>query len=60
MAKEDKYADEMLTDEQLDNVAGGTYSQTADDSRFLNCLNGSTDRYSGARITFTSGTSIEE
>lgn len=28
MAKEDKYADEMLTDDQLDNVVGGTRAET--------------------------------
>ena len=29
MAKEDKFADEMLTDEQLDNVAGGFWLPNA-------------------------------
>ncbi len=52
MAKEDKFADEMLTDEELDNVAGGTCYETADDSRFLNSLNGSTDRYGATKIWF--------
>ena len=28
MANEDKYADEMLTDDQLDNVVGGTRAET--------------------------------
>ena len=51
---------EKLSDEQLEQVAGGKYSQTADDSRFLNILNGSTNRYCGSRISFTSGTEIEE
>ena len=32
---------EILKEEQLDQVAGGTYGETADDSRFLNSLNGS-------------------
>lgn len=34
-----------LTAEQLDNVTGASTSETADDTRFLNSLNGSTDRY---------------
>ena len=34
-----------LTVEQLDNVTGASTSETADDTRFLNSLNGSTDRY---------------
>ena len=38
MAVENKYADEMLTDDELDNVAGGTVEQTVSDSRFLNIL----------------------
>lgn len=29
MAKEDKFADEMLTDDELDNVNGGTRMETA-------------------------------
>ena len=51
---------EKLDDEQLEQVAGGTWVQTADDSRFLNVLNGSTDRYGATRISLTSGTKIEE
>jgi hypothetical protein len=27
MTKEDKFAEEMLTDEELDNVAGGTFEE---------------------------------
>ena len=60
MADKDKYADEIMSDEELDNVAGGDCYETADDSRFLNSLNGSTDRYGGLRISWTSGTAIEE
>ena len=52
--------DEILKEEQLDHVAGGTWGQTADDSRFLNSLNGSTDRYGATRISVTYGTKIEE
>ena len=40
MAEEDKFADEMLTDDELDNVAGGNCYEKADDTRFLNSLNG--------------------
>ncbi|MBQ6005967.1 MAG: hypothetical protein IJL14_06945 [Selenomonadaceae bacterium] len=43
---------EILKDAELDRVAGGTYSETADDSRFLNSLNGSTDRYGDERILY--------
>ena len=49
MTKEDKFADELMSDEELDNVAGGCAEQMADDSRFLNSLNGSTDRYGSFR-----------
>ncbi len=36
---------ELMSDEELDKVAGGSPGQTADDSRFFNSLNGSTNRY---------------
>ena len=52
MAEKDKFADEVISDEELDNVAGGRFTQTADDSRFLNSLNGSTDRYRATRLFF--------
>lgn len=38
MAEKDKYADEIISDEELDGVSGGTPFETADDSRFLNVL----------------------
>lgn len=60
MVDEKKISDEIMSDEELDMVAGGTYDETADDSRFLNSLNGSTDRYGQIRIAMTPGTSIEE
>ncbi|MBR4153401.1 MAG: hypothetical protein IKT98_10640 [Selenomonadaceae bacterium] len=41
---------EKLTDEELDGVAGGNCYQMADDSRFLNSLNGSCDRYGATKI----------
>jgi len=34
-----------LSDEKLEQVAGGNAEQTSNDSRFLNSLNGSPDRY---------------
>ncbi len=43
---------EQLNDEQLDQIAGGTYNETAADSRFLNDLAGLTDRYGAARAFF--------
>ena len=45
MTKEDKFAEEMLTDDELDNVAGGTLGESADDSRFLNVLLHGTNKY---------------
>ena len=44
--------DAAMSDEELDNVAGGTSYEMADDSRFLNSLNGSCDRYGATRIIF--------
>ena len=38
-------ADEILSDEELDNVAGGSCYEIAEDSYFLNSLNGSTGRH---------------
>ena len=52
---EDKYADELMSDDELDGVAGGTAGQMADDSRFLNSLNGSTDRYGSFRTFWGTG-----
>ena len=46
------FADEILSDEKLDGVAGGRAGQTADDSRFLNSLNNSCDRHGAARLAF--------
>ena len=42
--------DEILKAEELGQIAGGNCYETADDSRFLNSLNGSTDRYGEFRI----------
>ena len=46
---------EMMSDEELENVAGGNAEQTSNDSRFLNSLNGSTDRYGPERIAWSFG-----
>ena len=35
MAVEDKYADEVMSDEELDNVAGGTMEEVVEDHKFL-------------------------
>ncbi len=60
MADKDKFADEMLTDDELDQVAGGNAKQCEADSRFLNSLNGSCDRYGEYRIAFSAGTLSSE
>ena len=60
MAEKDKYADEVMSDDELDGVAGGNCYETADDTRFLNSLNGSTDRYGAPRIYFLTGEATRE
>ena len=47
----------MMTFEQLNEVAGGTCCEAANDTRFLNSLNGSTDRF-GTFKCFCSGRPI--
>ena len=42
---ENKFAEEKMTEEELDQVAGGNCYEIAYDSRFLNSLNGSCNRY---------------
>ena len=49
MIDEKKLANAAMSDEELDGVAGGRAGEIADDSRFLNSLNGSCDRYGAAR-----------
>ena len=51
MAEEKKYAEEKLTDEELDNVAGGTVGQTVVDSDLLYDY-GLVDDYHGNTHTF--------
>ena len=43
---------EIMSDKELYGVAGGTYHETSEDSRFLNSLNGSCDRYGDERILY--------
>lgn len=51
MAKEDKFADEMLNDDELDNVTGGTIAETVADS-FALYRRGLTDKaYVGSERT---------
>ncbi len=45
MADEKKIADEVMSDDELDKVAGGTLRESANDSRFLNVLLHGTDKY---------------
>ena len=52
MIDEKKLANAAMNDDELDNVAGGTCYQMADDSRFLNSLNNSCDRYGATKIWF--------
>ena len=51
MMSEKIFAEEILLDEELNKVAGGTGRELADDSCFLNSLNGSTDRYGTFKAT---------
>lgn len=44
---------ELLSDEEVEKIAGGTCYEMADDSRFLNSLNGSCDRYGATNIFFS-------
>ena len=50
--KDDKFADEMLTDDELDGVAGGYYSEVAGDTKFLNELYSSVKTYTSAEAFF--------
>ena len=47
---------EKLSDEELDEVAGGDCYEMADDSRFLNSLNGSVNRYGATHMWLYHGT----
>lgn len=58
MAEEKKYANEIMSDDELDNVAGGACWETGQDSRFLNVLlrgnPAQCDRYGAWRISVES------
>ena len=41
---------EKLSDEELDNVAGSGNIESSNDTRFLNVLNGSIDRYEPPKV----------
>lgn len=41
---------EILSVEQLDEISGGDVYESADDSQFLNKLNGSCDRYGELKL----------
>ncbi len=43
---------ETMSDDELSMVAGGKAGETANDSRFLNSLNGSCDRYGETKVVF--------
>ena len=55
MKDEKIFDNEVLSDDELEKVAGGNAEETANDSRFLNSLNGSTDRYGPERIAWSFG-----
>ena len=44
---------EQLNDEELENVAGGTWNDTADDAKFFHALNGSTPFLRGIEVAFS-------
>ena len=45
-----------MSDEELEQVAGGTYNETAADTRFLNDLAGLCDRFGATKAFFQFGT----
>lgn len=51
---------ELLSDEELDQVAGGTYRQTADDSHYLHKLDPTFAEISETELVFTSKGSYEK
>lgn len=59
MAKEDKFADEVLSEDELEQVAGGTYEQTSEDSGFLYCY-GLCPAFDVLDLQLTSGRAREE
>ena len=47
---------EEMSDEELEQVAGGTFKETAGDTRFLNDLAGLCDRFGATKAFFQFGT----
>ena len=45
---------EQLSDDELEQVAGGTWNDTADDAKFFHALNGSTPFLRGIEVAFSS------
>ncbi|MBR0288548.1 MAG: hypothetical protein IJQ82_06170 [Selenomonadaceae bacterium] len=60
MAVEDKYADEMLTDDELDKVAGGTYDEWLELAKFFPSGNWSNGTSAGAVGIRASGKSYKD
>lgn len=60
MADEQKFADEMLTDDELDQVAGGTWEETANDSSWLKVLGLLKESRTASDIAWTSDTILED
>ncbi len=51
---------ELMSDEELDQVAGGSWKSTAGDTRFLNDLAGLCDRFGATAGFFKFGTVSDE
>ncbi len=51
---------ELMSDEELEQVAGGTWAQTAGDTRFLNDLAGLCDRFGKTKAFFQFNTVADE
>jgi len=52
MATEDKYADEVVSDDELDKVAGGYMGETKEDSEFLASYGLMDRKYDGIETLF--------
>ncbi len=50
MSDEKNFDEELMSDDELDNVAGGGVYDTAMDSHFLHILNGSCNSYSTGQV----------
>lgn len=52
MADKDKFAGEVMSNEELEQVAGGNFGQTSEDSKFLYDYGLMDDHYSSFEVTF--------